>query len=42
MESSVVKTNLTMALPNETSIIVSELRGDTNKPMLFGEFDVLS
>lgn len=42
METSMVKTNLTMALPKETSIIVSELRGETNKPRLFGEFDVLS
>lgn len=42
MKSSMVKNNLNMALPKETSIIVSELRGDTNKPMLFGEFDVLS
>ena len=40
METSMVKTSLSMALPKETSIIVSELRGD-NKPMLFGDFKVI-
>lgn len=40
METSMVKTSLNMALPKETSIIVSELRGD-NKPMLFGDFKVI-
>ena len=40
IETSMVKTSLSMALPKETSIIVSELRGDI-KPMLFGDFKVI-
>lgn len=41
-EPSMIKTELSTVFPKETSIVISETRGDIDKPMLFGEFDVLS